>query len=87
VEGHELLAVKGALQVISRDKPALLIEVTGDPDRPDSPAGELFALLAGLGYQPFTWGSGKLHGRCSGEQQGDYFFLHKNSPLIPSPTE
>lgn len=87
VEGHELLAVKGALQVISRDKPALLIEVTGDPDRPDLPAGELFALLAGLGYLPFVWDCGKLRERRSGEQQGDYFFLQKNSPLIPSSTE
>lgn len=83
VEGHELLAVKGALRVISRDKPALLIEVTGDPDRPDLPAGELFALLAGLDYSPFVWDCGKLRERRFGEQQGDYFFLQKNLPLIP----
>lgn len=85
VEGHELLAVKGALQVISRDKPALLVEVTGDPDRSDSLAGELFVLLAGLGYQSFIWDGGKLHERRFGEQQGDYFFLDKNSPVIQLP--
>ena len=87
VEGHELPAVKGALQVISRDKPALLIEVAGDPDRPDSAAGELFALLMGLGYKPFVGDSGTLRDRRPGEQQGDYFFLHKNSPRIPSLTQ
>jgi FkbM family methyltransferase len=87
VEGHELLAVKGALQVISRDKPALLIEVTGDPDRPDSSAGELFSLLTALGYQSFIWDSGKLHERRVGDQQGDYAFLQKSIPLIPSATK
>jgi len=86
VEGHELPVVKGALQVITRDKPALLIEITGDPDRPDSPAGELFALLAGLGYSPFVWDSGNFHERHSAEQHGDYFFLSKTSPLIPFAT-
>ena len=86
VEGHELLAVQGARRVISRDKPVLLIEVTGDPDQPGTPAWKLFTLLAGIGYSPFVWDCGKLRERRSGEQQGDYFFLNTNSRLIPSLT-
>ena len=75
VEGHELRAVKGAVGVISRDKPALLIEVTGDPDQGGSAACELFALLSGLGYRAFTWEEGKLQPRSPGCRSGDYVFL------------
>jgi FkbM family methyltransferase len=85
VEGHELLAVKGALRVISRDKPALLIEVTGDPDRRDSPAGELFALLGGIGYDAFCWEQGILKKRTAGVHCGDYVFLQPTHlPLVSS---
>ena len=87
VEGHELPAVKGALQVISRDKPALLIEVAGDPDNAGSNASELFALLTGLGYRTFCSERGNLKERTPGDQAGDYVFLQPSQlPPVSSLT-
>jgi hypothetical protein len=47
VEGHELSVLKGALGVIARDKPVLLIEMEYCHN---SPVAEIFALLGELGY-------------------------------------
>ena len=75
VEGHELHAIQGGGQVIARDKPALLIEVRGNPDQPGSDAWQLFGLLAGMGYRPFLPESGQLVARRPGDHSGDFFFL------------
>jgi FkbM family methyltransferase len=75
VEGHELPCVRGAMATLRRDRPALLIEVSGDPDDPVSSAADLTRLLGDLGYQAYAWDKGKVRLRVRGEHQGDYFFL------------
>jgi FkbM family methyltransferase len=76
VEGHELEVIKGALLLIRGSHPALLIEVSGDPDSSGSPAHELFKLLADEGYSAYLLDKGKVRSRSPGEQSVDYFFLN-----------
>ncbi len=75
VEGHELPCIKGALETLKRDQPALLIEVSEDPDDPVSTASALFYSLRHLGYQAHVQDNYKVRARIPGEKQGDYFFL------------
>lgn len=75
VEGHELQAVEGAQEVLRDDRPALLIEVSGDPDAQGSNAARLFDRLAGMGYEPWTQSGDDLRPRRSGDRSVDYFFL------------
>lgn len=75
VEGHELAALRGAAGLLARSRPALLIEVSGDPDAAGGPASELFALLAALGYGAFVWKDGRLRPRARGDREVDYLFL------------
>jgi FkbM family methyltransferase len=51
IQGGEYDAVSGALNLIQRDRPVLLIE---------SPTPELVSLLADLGYALHTWADGRL---------------------------
>lgn len=74
VEGHELAALRGADRMLAA-KPALLIEVSGDPDATGSDAAQLFALLSARGYAAFRFAGGVLHPRRSGDRAVDYFFL------------
>ena len=82
VEGHEWPCVQGAMKTLSTEQPALLIEVSGDPDLAESSAAALFAALGQCGYQPFAWVDHKVRARIPGERQGDYFFL--TSPHVRS---
>lgn len=75
VEGHELPVVRGARATLDRWKPALLIEVSGNPDEADSPAGELFRFLAEFGYAPFWISPAGLARRVAGTRSVNYFFL------------
>ena len=45
VEGHEWAAVAGGRRTLERHHPALFLEVTTDPDRPETEAHRLFAYL------------------------------------------
>jgi FkbM family methyltransferase len=76
-EGHELDVVQGAIEVIRRDHPALLIEVEADPDQTDSPASRLFSLLETEGYKPCLLTGEVFQPRPSGARAIDYFFLPK----------
>lgn len=78
VEGHELSAVKGALAVIKRDHPAWLLEISGNPDEPESAAAELFAIFAGEGYKPYWYREGVLHLRQLGQTSVNFFFLRED---------
>ena len=75
VEGHELSALKGAVDLLRKVKPAWLIEVSGSPDNEQSPAREVFALLAERGYEPFWFDGTRLRPRQTGERSVNYFFL------------
>ena len=74
VEGHEEAALTGAAATLERNRPALLIEIMGDLDQPDSSAGRVTAFLANRGYRPYVWADG-WRPRQAGESAVDYFFL------------
>jgi FkbM family methyltransferase len=75
VEGHELPAVAGAQNLISSSKPALLIEVSGDPDDTESAAFALCARLRDDGYLPYWYDGSSLRRRSRGDVSINYFFL------------
>lgn len=81
VEGHEERALAGARRVLESARPALMIEIDGNLDDPDSSAGRLASHLRGLGYGVFFWRDG-WRPRAPGESAVDYFFLmpHHRSP-------
>ena len=72
---HELAVLRGGLETIKRDRPAMLIEVNPDPDDPSTTAYETFALLRDLGYEAYCWEHGKLESRQAGQRSQNYFFL------------
>ncbi len=74
VEGHELTAMRGADKLLAA-QPALLVEVSGDPDAAGSNAAALFELLASRGYAAFRTKDGRLARRTKGDKSVDYFFL------------
>lgn len=74
VEGHELAAIRGARQLLRAVQPALLIEVSGNPDEPGA-AATLFAELKDLGYAPFRRSGLTLVPRVAGDREVDYYFL------------
>lgn len=75
VEGHELAVIRGGAGFLSKCHPPLLIEVAGDPDKENSEAEELFALLASWGYQPHLVENGKLRPRQRSDYSVDYLFI------------
>jgi FkbM family methyltransferase len=75
VEGHEGAALRGAEALIREAAPALMIEVSGDPDVPGNPAHTLFRWLAERGYQACVYEDDRFRDRRTGEKQIDYFFL------------
>ncbi len=75
VEGHEWPCIQGALVSLRRDRPALLIEVNGDPDNPLAAAAELFKILTETGYCAYVWEEHQVRPRVAREQASDYFFL------------
>ncbi len=78
VEGHELPLIEGARETIDRWRPALLIEVSRNPDDPESTSSELFRILAGDGYSPFYLSGKALCERKPGTRSVDYFFLNEH---------
>jgi len=75
VEGHELSVIKGARQFLERCKPAWLIEVSGNPDEPNSPARELFRRLEDHQYSAYWFNGQRLVKRTGPDQSTNYFFL------------
>ena len=67
--------MRGASETLKQDRPALLIEVSQDPDDPESTAAALFHLLGRLGYQANAWDDHRVRARIRGEHQVDYLFL------------
>lgn len=75
VEGHELPVIEGAESLIKQFMPALLIEVSGDPDNNKSAAGELLDRLKTYGYSPYWYDGSRLKPRVFGDKSINYFFL------------
>jgi FkbM family methyltransferase len=75
VEGHELPCVSGAMAVVRTWRPAWCIEVSGDPDRPDSKASSLFRVFERESYRPFWFDGTVLRPRRAGDTSVNYFFL------------
>jgi len=75
VEGHELQCIKGAMKTIEKSKPALLIEISGDPDSPKSTSYEVFKLLTEEGYEAYWFDVTNLKKRHFGDKSINYFFL------------
>jgi FkbM family methyltransferase len=75
VEGHEFAVVRGGLATFERFHPALLIEVTQDPDDPQSDSHKLFEMLRKLDYRPYCMEGQTVRPRRVGDQYVDYFFL------------
>jgi FkbM family methyltransferase len=69
VEGHELQAVRGALETIKRFRPAMIIEsVFADGDW-------LYPILEPLGYRGFVWQDGTFRLIGPLERSQNVFFL------------
>jgi FkbM family methyltransferase len=75
VEGHELHAIAGAQRLIRSSKPALLIEVSGNPDDRGSSAFALWQQLQAEGYAPYWYDGSSLRPRSPGDSSINYFFL------------
>jgi len=75
VEGHELAVFRGARATIARWQPALLVEVSDDPDAAGSSAHVLARELAEVGYVPYRFDGRGLAQRQRGDHAVDYFFL------------
>lgn len=77
VEGHELEVLQGGEMILRSVKPALLVEISGDPDMAGSKTQKLFNLLAGMEYKAYLLKNGVLQERIHGEIPGDSFFLQE----------
>ena len=77
VEGHELEVLQGSERILHSVKPALLVEISGNPDAAESKTHKLFNLLAGMEYKAYFLKNGVLQERSHGEIPGDCFFLQE----------
>jgi FkbM family methyltransferase len=75
VEGHESQAVAGAIDLISINKPSLLIEISGNLDDEQSTAFALIKRLQDTGYAPYWYDGTRLRRRSQGDESINYFFL------------
>lgn len=75
VEGHEAEALEGAARTIERDRPALYVELTGDPSAAGSPSHGVVSSLSRLGYEAYRLDGGLLTRHRPSDGSGDYFFL------------
>ncbi len=76
VEGHEAEVLAGAARRIAHDRPALCIEVSGDPDAVGSGSHGLVASLARWDYAPYWLDAGRLIARRPGDHSVNYFVLN-----------
>lgn len=75
VEGHELRVIRGASETIRRYHPAWMIEVDGNPWKPDTSAAQLLAIMHREGYSPYRWDGSRFHELAKGETCLNTFFL------------
>lgn len=78
VEGHEGAVFSGAEKLLSVDRPALLVEVSGDPDDAASPAAQLITRLSMRGYGCYRRDGQDVVPRQPGDHSVNYFFLQQD---------
>ena len=66
VEAHELSVLRGATEILRVHRPAWLMEVSGNPDDPDSSAAEVVGVMNKAGYRIY---------RLEQRRTCNYFFL------------
>jgi FkbM family methyltransferase len=76
VEGHEAKALLGARRTITRFHPAMLVELSGNPDANSSPTADLVRWLETIGYGAYWLRGGALVRRARGDRSVNYFFLN-----------
>lgn len=76
VEGHELHCLRGAIKVISRCRPAWLMEVGGDPEQTGSNAASVFAFMRDAGYGAWIFRQGRLEPWTPKLRSVNYLFLY-----------
>jgi hypothetical protein len=76
VEGHELAVLRGAQEVISRCKPAWLVEICRDPDDAGTPSFQTMKFMKDNGYRIFWLDKGLLRERRPGDKALNYFFFN-----------
>lgn len=77
VNYHELACLRGGLETIRRSNPAILVEILPNPDKPGSPAAQVFEFLRGIGYEGYWFDGERLRKRQAGERSQNYFFLNQ----------
>jgi methyltransferase FkbM-like protein len=75
VEGHALTVIKGALRLLRRCRPALMVEISGDPDAPGMQGQQLFAILRDIGYSAWWYDGTRLYAHQRGDRPVNHFFL------------
>ena len=78
VEGHEPACIKGAAKFLARSQAAWLIEISGEPDDPDSAAHDVCKIFHDQGYSAWWYDGSKLKKRHPGDKSTNYFFLKEN---------
>jgi FkbM family methyltransferase len=91
VEQHELAVLRGAMKLIRRDRPNLMVEVS--PLKYDRPLPEVFDFLRAEGYQGLFKFDGKYHlfdafdpGIHAREDQWPRRFMNNNVLFFPDET-
>jgi FkbM family methyltransferase len=77
VEGHELACLRGGTGFLAATGAAWLIEVSGDPDAANSPAGEVLEIMRRHGYSVWWYDGTTVVERRRGDDSVNYFFLKK----------
>jgi len=78
VEGHEAACINGAAKFMAQSQAAWVIEVSGEPDDPDSAAPNIFKTFHDQNYSAWWYDGSKLKRRRPGDKSTNYFFLKEN---------
>lgn len=77
-EGHEFEVLNGAKKIINLYKPALLVELSGNPDDDRSIAFNIFNQLKKEGYSSYWYDGTTLKLRSYNDKSINYFFLQNH---------
>ncbi len=75
VEGHELSVIRGSIVTLNKFNPALLVEISGNPNIKDSDSFNLFNILLDMNYRAYFLKDGFLYKWQPDTESINYFFL------------